>query len=132
MTTPWDSFLESDSSNSSQDISFPAFKELYSEQTNDHTKNIQHSLEIYLNLFSQGRSLLHNLRDRKEFYRPDLYEHLYETTMTKLQSKKSKELKEKSNKKNGDTETSQDDPSDPNSNPFKPNVGGLNLNDLLP
>ena len=121
MTSAWTSFLESESS----EANFPPFKELYAKSPTEKTLQTQKQLEIYLNLFSQGRSLLHNLRDRKEFYRPDLYEHLYEATMKKEQIKKANPASSQPNKgeeiEELKTETEE----------FRANKGGLKLCDLV-
>lgn len=121
MTSPWTSFLNSDPCDS--EISFPPFKELYSKSPSQKNLQTQKQLEIYLNLFSQGRSLLHNLRDRKEFYRPDLYEHLYEVTMKKEQIKKAQETSSEENKDKEQHKTETQE--------FRPNHGGLKLSDLV-
>ena len=113
MSDQWDTFLDSEN-NKSALPQFPNFTDLYSPSKNEKLDKTTHSLEIYLNLFSQGRSLLHNLKDRKEFYRPDLYEHLYENTMTKLQKSNKKDFSEGSETDDG----------------FKPNTGGLKLSDI--
>lgn len=45
--------------------------------------NQENELELYLKLSREGRSVLRNLKDRKEFYRPDIYEHLVQGTLYK-------------------------------------------------
>ena len=105
MTSRWEAFLQSDSDSGKE--SFPPFSELFSKTQTEELTKTQKQLEIYLNLHEEGRSLLHNLKDRKEFYRPDLYDHLYDSTLGKLQPS-----------------TKETPPS------FRPNEGGLCLKDI--
>jgi hypothetical protein len=113
MSCPWESFLEA--SDEGDMGRFPELQELYAKSEDRSTEQTQKQLDIYLNLLAEGRSLLHNLKDRKEFYRPDLYEHLFESTLKKVRSSNV-------GGESGDTEKED----------FHPNKGGLSLDDVLP
>ena len=116
MNSPWDQLTETPS-----ESPFPRFSELYDSTSDPKTAQTQHQLELYLKLLSEGRSLLHNLRDRKEFYRPDLYTHLFENTIKKLPANQPKEPKKET-----------DSGEEPAEEVFRPNEGGLGLADLSP
>ena len=81
MESPWDIFLSATSKETEQmfpDTPFPTNPKL-----NKKDDPIERELEIYLKLSKEGRSFLKNLKDRKEFFRPDLYKHLLEGVLSK-------------------------------------------------
>ena len=56
---------------------------IFTSNTQEEQTDVENELELYLKLSKEGRSVLRNLKDRKEFYRPDLYYHLLHTTLYK-------------------------------------------------
>ena len=56
---------------------------IFTSNNQDEQTDVENELDLYLKLSKEGRSVLRNLKDRKEFYRPDLYCHLLHTTVYK-------------------------------------------------
>lgn len=89
MSSPWTELLAAgccsnlDSGNPQFPETSPSQKDLECEETIDE-EGLERELRTYLEFCKEGKSLMMNLKKRKEFYRLDLFEHLYSGTMSKM------------------------------------------------
>lgn len=88
MISPWNELLSAGSESTSESLR-PLFPDVSMEGTDLERENageqeaLERELGTYLEFCKEGKSLMMNLKNRKEFYRLDLFEHLYSGTMGK-------------------------------------------------
>lgn len=86
MSNQWDELCKRGSTPSNPELSkimekISSQQEIRSDKENE---GLLRELETYLEFSKEGKSLLMNLKNRKEFFRQDLFQHLYKSTMKKI------------------------------------------------